>query len=179
MSHTIAFLRAINVGGHIVTMERLRGLFEELGLQGVETFIASGNVSFDGGKWNEAGLRKLIERHLQESLGYEVVAFLRRDRELEKLVKECPFSEGEVDAAKALNVALLHAPLTVEAEARLQTRGTEVDAFRAKGREVWWLCQMKQSESKFSNTVFEKTLGLKTTFRGFSTLQRLAAKCLG
>jgi uncharacterized protein (DUF1697 family) len=115
-------------------MERLRGLFEELGLQGVETFIASGNVSFDGRKWNEAGLRKLIERHLQESLGYEVVTFLRTDRELQNLVKGCPFSEGEVAGARALNVALLQAPLTAEAMARLQTLRTGVDAFRAKGR---------------------------------------------
>ncbi|MEI2689259.1 MAG: DUF1697 domain-containing protein [Anaerolineae bacterium] len=29
----IAFLRAINVGGHTVKMDRLRGLFEQAGLQ--------------------------------------------------------------------------------------------------------------------------------------------------
>ena len=39
-----AFLRAINVGGHIVKMDRLRTLFEAAGFRGVETFIASGNV---------------------------------------------------------------------------------------------------------------------------------------
>jgi uncharacterized protein (DUF1697 family) len=53
-----------------------------------------------------------------------------------------------------------------------------VDAFRASGREVWWLCQVKQSESTFSNAVFEKALKVKATFRGFNTLQRLAAKHL-
>lgn len=77
-------------------------------------------------------------------------------------------------AAKALNVALLQAPLTAEAEARLQTLRTGVDAFRTLGREVWWLCQMKQSESTFSNAVFEKTVKIKATFRGFNTLQRRA-----
>jgi hypothetical protein len=49
-----------------------------------------------------------------------------------------------------------------------------VAAFRSSGREVWWLCQVKQSESTFSNAVFEKALGLKATFRGFNSLRRLA-----
>ena len=98
--------------------------------------------------------------------------------EVAALVANCPFGEAEVAAAKALNVALLHAPLAAAAEARLQTLHTDLDAFRALGREVWWLCQVKQSESTFSNAVFEKALGLKATFRGFHTLRRLAVKHL-
>ena len=43
----IAFLRAVNVGGRVVKMDRLRALFEGEGFTGVETFIASGNVIFD------------------------------------------------------------------------------------------------------------------------------------
>jgi uncharacterized protein (DUF1697 family) len=178
MSRAFAFLRALNVGGHTVTMERLREIFEQLGLRNVETFIASGNVVFDGGSPEEHALRKRIEKHLHQSLGYEVVTLLRTERELGALVKGCPFTEAEVAAAQALNVALLQAPLRREAEARLQTLGTELDTFRASGREVWWLCQAKQSESTFSNAVFEKALGLKATFRSFNTLQRLAAKYL-
>jgi uncharacterized protein (DUF1697 family) len=174
VSRTFAFLRAINVGGHTVTMERLRGLFGEVGLRNVTTFIASGNVIFDSGARDEQALRKRIERHLREALGYEVVTFLRTDRELAALVEGCPFDGAEVAAAQALNVALLQAPLTAEAEALLQPLRTEVDAFRSSGREVWWLCQVKQSESTFSNAVFEKALGLKTTFRGFNSLRRLA-----
>jgi uncharacterized protein (DUF1697 family) len=178
MSRVFAFLRAINVGGHTVAMVRLRGLFEELGLRNVETFIASGNVVFDGGPAKEETLQRRIESHLHKALGYEVVTFLRTDREVAALVANCPFGEAEVVAAKALNVALLHAPLTAAAEARLQTLRSDVDAFLASGREVWWLCQVKQSESTFSNAVFEKALGLKATFRGFHTLQRLVAKHL-
>ncbi len=178
MGQTFAFLRAINVGGHTVTMERLRELFEQLGLHHVETFIASGNVVFDRGSQEEKALRKRIEKHLHQSLGYEVVTFLRTEQELTALVKGCPFAEAEMAAAQALNVALLPAPLTREAETRLHALDTDLDAFRTSGREVWWLCQAKQSESTFSNAVFEKALGLKATFRSFNTLQRLAAKYL-
>ncbi len=178
MSRMFAFLRAINVGGHTVTMERLRALFEGVGLKHVETFIASGNLIFDGGKWNESVLQPRIEDHLRKSLGYDVVTFLRSERELATLVRSCPFPAAAVASARALNVALLHAPLSIEAEAHLQALRTEVDTFSASGREVWWLCQAKQSESTFSNAVFERTLGLKATFRGFNTLERLVAKHL-
>lgn len=44
MSKFIAFLRAINIGGHTSKMDALRGLFESLGFSNVEAFIASGNV---------------------------------------------------------------------------------------------------------------------------------------
>ncbi len=178
MSRTFAFLRAINVGGHTVTMARLKELFEELGLRNVETFLASGNVIFDGGKAKEAALQKKLEEHLHAALGYEVATFLRSEKQLAALAQGCPFSEAERAGAVALNVALLQAPLTVEAEGRQRGLRTEVDAFRAAGREVWWLCFVKQSESTFSNAVFEKTVKVKATFRGFNTLQRLATKYL-
>jgi uncharacterized protein (DUF1697 family) len=178
MPRTFAFLRAVNVGGHTVTMARLKALFEALGLRNVETFLASGNLIFDAGGTKEAVLREKIEAHLLKALDFEVTTFLRTEGELVALVKGCPFDESEVSAAKALNIALLHAPLSLEAEARLQTLRSEQDAFRVSGREVWWLCRVKQSESKFSNTVFEKTVKTKVTFRGFNTLVRLAAKFL-
>jgi uncharacterized protein (DUF1697 family) len=70
MPKYVAFLRAINVGGHTVKMDYLRHLFETLGLSNVETFIASGNVIFDSPSRNTKTLEKKIERHLLEKLGY-------------------------------------------------------------------------------------------------------------
>jgi uncharacterized protein (DUF1697 family) len=178
VSRTFAFLRAINVGGHTVTMERLRELFAGFGLRGVETFIASGNLIFEPGRETEAAFSRRIEAGLKAALGYEVAVLLRGEAELAALVGGCPFREADVSAAKALNVAFLAAPLTEAQETKLQTLGTAVDAFRTTGREVWWLCQVKQSESTFSNAALERALGVRSTIRGFSTLQRLAAKHL-
>ena len=42
MTRYIAFLRAINVGGHTVKMDHLRQLFESLGFSEGETFLARG-----------------------------------------------------------------------------------------------------------------------------------------
>ena len=75
MPRFFAFLRAINVGGHNVTMEKLRGLFEALGHKDVETFIASGNVIFASKSKDRGALERKIENSLRKSLGYEVTTF--------------------------------------------------------------------------------------------------------
>ena len=68
MTKTIAFLRAINVGGHNVKMESLRALFEQLGFDAVETFIASGNVVFETDAAPDTALEAAIEAHLKAAL---------------------------------------------------------------------------------------------------------------
>jgi uncharacterized protein (DUF1697 family) len=65
MPRYFAFLRAIDVGGHVVKMEALRGHFEDLGFLAVETFIASGNVIFQSKSVKAAELEKKIERRLE------------------------------------------------------------------------------------------------------------------
>jgi uncharacterized protein (DUF1697 family) len=48
----VAFLRAINVGGHVVKMDVLKTTIAELDFTAVETFISSGNV-FDSPSMTE------------------------------------------------------------------------------------------------------------------------------
>jgi uncharacterized protein (DUF1697 family) len=172
----IAFLRAINVGGHTVTMEKLRGLFEEVGCQRVETFIASGNVIFTSSSRSLGALERRIEDHLRKSLGYEVKTFIRTASEVAAIARHQPFNASQLRSAVALNVAFLAEPLTAGARASLMALKTEIDDFHANGREVYWLCRKKQSESRFSNALFEKTLNVRATFRGISTVEKLAAR---
>jgi uncharacterized protein (DUF1697 family) len=61
MTQYVAFLRAINVGGHTVKMTDLRELFETLRFKKVETFIASGNVIFESPVDDTGELEQRIE----------------------------------------------------------------------------------------------------------------------
>jgi uncharacterized protein (DUF1697 family) len=176
MTRYIAFLRAINVGGHNVKMEALRAIFESMGFGQVETFIASGNVIFETGDEDPRALQGRIEARLQESLGYPVAAFLRTDAEVANIARYKPFDEEKLNSAKALNVAFLAEPLAGEAQKALAGLNTGIDEFRAHGCDVYWLCRKKQSESSFSNAVFERTMKVQSTLRGLNTLVRLAAK---
>ena len=93
MPKYVAFLRAINVGGHTVKMDYLRSLFEGIGFASVETFIASGNVIFDSKAKNTKTLEQKIERHLLAELGYAVTTFIRATSELTEIVDHDPFSK--------------------------------------------------------------------------------------
>jgi uncharacterized protein (DUF1697 family) len=172
----VAFLRAINVGGHTVTMEELRRLFQALGLKNVETFIASGNVIFESPSTNAAALAKRIERQLHTALGYEVHTFLRTDREVADISTYNAFSRAQVAACGALYVAFVAAPLDDEGRKYVMSLKTDIDDFHVNGRELYWMCRLKQGESTFSNARFEKALKIRATFRNINTVARLAAK---
>jgi uncharacterized protein (DUF1697 family) len=176
MPRYFAFLRAINVGGHTVKMDVLRGHFAALGLAHVETFIASGNVIFETTARNTLTLEEKIEQHLREALGYEVATFLRTEAELTAIVQYQPFSVAMLNTAQALNVAFLADPPAAAPQKKLLALKTDIDEFHVRGREVYWLCRTKQSESKFSNVVLEKAIGQAATLRGINTLQKLAAQ---
>jgi uncharacterized protein (DUF1697 family) len=171
----IAFLRAINVGGHIVKMSELKTLFEALGFDDVETFIASGNVIFSSPAKSTA-LETKIERHLRQALGYDVRTFVRNDAEVAELAAYQPFAARELAGAAALNVGLLATPLSAAGVQALMTLRTDVDDFHVWGRELFWKCLVRQSESKFSNVAFERTVGQAATFRGINTIRKIAVK---
>ena len=176
MPKYIAFLRAINVGGHIVKMDYLRSLFESLGFANVETFIASGNVIFESPSKNSKTLEKQIEEHLHKALGYEVATFIRSDSEVREIAEYEPFSAAELTQAVALTIGFLKEPLSEEGKRVLLGLQTSMDEFHINKREIHWLSRIGQSDSKFSNAVFERTLKAKATFRGRNTIIRLAAK---
>jgi uncharacterized protein (DUF1697 family) len=176
MPRYIAFLRAINVGGHTVKMDALRQIFAALGFERVETFIASGNVVFETESTDAQALERQIERTLHETLGYQVATFVRTPAELAAIAQYRPFPAPVLAAAMALNVAFLAAPLDAAAEQKLLALRTDIDDFHAHGREIYWLCRKKQSESTFSNAVLEKALRHQATFRGLNTILKMAAK---
>ena len=176
MPRYLAFLRAINVGGHTVKMDVLRQLFEALDFSNVETFIASGNIVFETPATSARTLEKKIEEQLRAALGYEVATFLRTDVELAAIARYQPFPPTLLKTAQALNIAFLADALDAASQRRLLALKTDIDDFRVHGREVYWLCRMRQSESTFSNAVLEKTIGQASTIRGVKTIQKMAAK---
>lgn len=172
----VAFLRAINVGGHTVKMDQLRKLFEEMGLANVETFIASGNVIFESDE-AEPALERRISDHLHASLGYQAEAFLRSTSELAKIAACQPFPESEYIANGAtLHIAFLAVKPTADAKRAVMSLRSEIDDFHVDGRELYWLIRGKMSDSALKGPELSKALGAPTTVRNSNTIRRLAAK---
>jgi uncharacterized protein (DUF1697 family) len=176
MPKYFAFLRAINVGGHLVKMDRLRGLFEELGFSNVETFIASGNVIFDSPSRSTAALEKKVAAHLETQLGYPVATFIRTVSELAGIAAYRPFPKSKSNEADRLYVGLLGASLSPAAHEKVLALSTKLDEIHVSGRELYWLCHTAFSDSPLSGNLLEKALGTATTLRSVNTINRLAAK---
>ena len=174
----VCFLRAINVGGHNVTMAELKKIFEKMGLENVETFIASGNVIFDSKRKPEQ-LEKLISTKLREALGYDVASFLRTIPQLCAVAEHQPFDAEAHERAIAYNVAFTTKAITKDQHAKLAAYRTDLDDFTSHGSEIYWICRVRQSDSKFANANMEKNLGTSATWRGINTVRRLVAKYAG
>ena len=174
----VCFLRAINVGGRYVTMTELKKIFVKMGLDNVETFIASGNVIFDSTRKPEQP-EKLITSKLRESLGYEVASFVRTIPELRAVAEHQPFDAEAHERAIGYTVAFTTKAITKEQNARLAAYCTEFDEFTSRGSEIYWICRGRQSASQFANAKMEKNLGTSATWRGINTVRRLVAKYAG
>jgi len=88
----IAFMRAINVGGHqIIKMDALSRMFTAAGCANVRTYIQSGNVAFDAPTAEPQSVAARIANQLHQSLGYEVTLVALPLSELAAMVKSDPF----------------------------------------------------------------------------------------
>jgi uncharacterized protein (DUF1697 family) len=176
MARLFAFLRAINVGGHTVTMEELRKHFAALGLREIETFIASGNVIFSSRSAAIPALERRIASRLEAALGYAVPAFIRTEPELVALHNHRAFPESECRTAHAVMVGLLAEPAGATATRALLALGGVNDRFHVSGREIYWLRRSRESAPALTYARLEKTLGAAATFRNLNTFARLIDK---
>jgi len=171
----VAFLRAINVGGHVVRMDELRQVFESLKFRNVETFIASGNVLFEGVVSDAARLERRIERALAQALSYEVGAFIRSIEELSAIAAYRPFGDGEPAGSKLSIVFLKSAP-DAALRRNIEALRLATDDFHVKGREVYWLCRGGRMSESPVGVRFGKVLGTNGTMRNVTTIRKLVAR---
>jgi uncharacterized protein (DUF1697 family) len=170
----VAFLRAINVGGHLVKMSALKSIFESMKFGEVETFIASGNVIFT----SEAAAPKLeaqIEKALEKSLGYAVTTFLRTVDEISVVAERNPFGKT-IPPGGRLFVGFVRNNPAAAVKRKVEALSTTSDAFTIQGRELYWLCTVPSFQSITSGYSLEKVIGQQATIRNVNTIRRLAAK---
>lgn len=178
MQRYVAFLRGINLGKRRPPMSRLRELFDELGFANVETFIASGNVLFSSRKKDRQKLETQIAQHLAKSLGYPVDTFIRTAAEVAAIAKADAFPDQE-EPDVTVHVGFLHEKLPPKIAKELVALRTKEDAFQIVGREYYWLCRVRVSDSKVWHSPAMKALHLpSSSMRNLTTIRKLAAKHL-
>jgi uncharacterized protein (DUF1697 family) len=176
LTRYVAWLRAVNVGGHVIKMDRLRAEFESLGLKNVETFIASGNVIFDAQGKTATDLERTIEARLQTAFGYPVVTFLRSAAEVVAIAEYSRFAQAEVDKGASLYVAFLRSEPDRAASRKVQALENDLDAFKVHRREVYWLRRNVAARRGEPGPPLERILGAPATTRNITTIRRVVLK---
>jgi uncharacterized protein (DUF1697 family) len=172
----VAFLRGMNLGGRRIKNEELKREFEQLGLDDVSCFRASGNVIFACEEKGEEKLKKRIEAGLGEALGYEVPVFLRNAAELAAVSAQKPFSAALLDASKGkLQVAFLPARPKAKAKKQALTLASDDDRLALEGRELYWLPSGGISDSDLDLKAIESAVG-PWTMRTKGTVDQIAAR---
>jgi uncharacterized protein (DUF1697 family) len=177
MPRYVAFLRAINVGGHIVKMDRLRVAFETLGFSAVDTFIASGNVLFTASSKSAPAIERRIAGHLREVLGYDVGTFVRTEAEVAQIAAHDPFAAAAATPYHAIYISFLPGAPAAAARRAVEALASNEHVFHIHDRELYWLSRTPTSESAVSGALLERTLGMPATARNVTTVKKIAAKC--
>lgn len=177
MTTYIALLRGINVGGkHIIKMGDLKQVLEAIGFYEVQTYIQSGNVLFKSSEKKE-GIVKKIEYEIESAFGFSVAVILRTSKELEQIIKNCPFSKQEIleaelsSESESVYVCLLTHVSLQEKTQQLNAYRTQSDDYRIVGREVYLLLYHSISKSKLANNLHK--LGVQMTVRNWKTINKL------
>jgi uncharacterized protein (DUF1697 family) len=178
MSTHLAFLRAVNVGGHgPIPMAKLRTWLENLGFAEPRTLLQSGNVVFRSEKLTGAALEQFLETQAEKKLGLQTTFFVRTASEWKTAIAKNPFpSEAKSDPSRLVVVVLKDAPTITRVsalQAALIGKGREI--VRAHGRHAYIVYPDGQGRSKLTLAMIEKHLGTRGTARNWNTVLKMAA----
>lgn len=175
MTKYVAFLRAINVGGHtIIKMTDLQQVFESCGLENVQTYIQSGNVIFTSDEEDTATLEDKIAPQVEKAAGFKTQLFVRTLREVQSIASRSPFT---AKADETVHVSFLKAKPGKKQQEVLLSFRSDADDFAVKGRQVYNL-RYNREKSIFSNNFVEKTLQMPATTRNMTVIKKIAEKYL-
>jgi uncharacterized protein (DUF1697 family) len=93
MHQYVALLRGIAPSGTNMTNDKLRGVFEGLGLVKVGSVLASGNITFRSADADVPTLEQRIEDALASDLGIASRTIIREHSELRALLDSEPFPD--------------------------------------------------------------------------------------
>jgi len=177
MTKYISFLKAINVGGHTVKMDYLKKLFEKMGFENVETFIASGNVIFETKSKTVDAIKKKIETELEKTLGYKVRTFIRKIDELNAVLEYKAFKDSDLNNENnTLYIGFLDSTPSKENQNKAKAMQDFANEFHFNKSELYWLCRKNFSDSGITGKSLEKALGMEVTVRNSTTIRKITAK---
>lgn len=157
--------------------EKLRAVFESLGLENVQSVIASGNIIFTAPR--AAGLEKRIEEALFEQLGFHSTTIIRSYVTLRQLIDKKPFGNAVHSADQYLLVTFLkNKPSKLPFTLPLTTAdgASVVLSYDEKANAVFTRTDATAVKTPDVMAYLEKQLSKNITSRSWNSVQRICRK---
>ena len=169
----VALLRGINVGGKtLIKMADLKTCAEELGLDEVSTFIASGNLLFESGERSAAELETRIERAVEKRFKLPVKVVVLDRTAYARIVKAIP-KAWVGDTSLRANVAFVRRGTSAKQVVRELEPDPAVEEVKAVNGAILWATK----RDAVNRSVMRKLIGgaayKELTVRNLNTTLRL------
>ncbi|MGX1366621.1 uncharacterized protein (DUF1697 family) [Streptomyces canus] len=170
-----ALLRGINVGGsRKVPMADLRALMEDLGHDGVRSYLQSGQAVFSAGHGDEESLAAELTDAIEQRFGFAVDVIVRDHAYLRAVADDCPFPAAELEA-KQLHVTYFSAPVGEDRFAEIDRAAYLPEDFRLGDRALYLYAPNGLGRSKLAEHLSKPRLnkGVIATSRNWNTVVKL------
>ena len=173
----MAFLRAVNVGGHgCVKMTDVCKAFEAAGAADVRSYIQSGNIVFDARASAIARLCETAGRRLKRLLGEEPTMMVLSAADMADVIAQAPF--GKPDPEVKLYVAFLSAESSSRPALPLLSQKEALEMVSIVKRAAFVVSRRKTNGMYgFPNNFVEQQLGVAATTRNWSTVTKIVELC--
>lgn len=155
-------------------MATARGIFADLGLAKVSSYVNSGNLLFSAaGK--AAGHEAAIRSALEKEFGFELTTFVRTATQVRALVAGQPF--GELASGNTHFALLTLTALTAREKRAVLAMSNDHDEVLVSGRDIHWLIRAKSTETTLGPKQWLDALPSNpTTARNMTMLTKLVER---
>ena len=176
MTRYVALFGSINVGGNRVTMADLRWAFERVGMTGLETVVASGNLLFDYDDRPLDGLEDLFAHVMLERFDIKSFVAVRDRAAIAQAVEGNPFTGiGKDNLVHTLFLERQPDQAAFDKLAADQAmRGLEKLAIGERSIYIDFVSSV--AESKLTSAFIERRLGCRGTARNVRSIARILSK---
>ena len=174
MQKYIALLRGINVSGQKkIPMAELRHSLEKIGFEDVVTYIQSGNVVFSFDNSNKEILENKVQSVILESFGFQVPILIKTREDIERILKDNPFTNIKIDESKQLYFVLLKNQPEEELKIKFESEIYTNEDFYITADCVYLNCKSGYGKAKLNNNLVEQKLKVGATTRNYKTMLKL------
>ena len=170
----VAFLRAVNVGGHNkIKMEDLKKLFVSIGYKNVKTVIQSGNVIFESPNKSIRSITSKIEDKLFKFMTKEIKVFVRTQTGLLNIVRQNPFGKTKGDDKIKTYVFFLYEEPKEKIKIPFISVSGEVNVLSKYDLNLFLLVKKVPGKASSPNDLIEKTFKVGATARNWNVVCKI------